>query len=131
LLHRDEVDRRARIEHLRQGSVNRLMPEIVKSFLAVVLQFLHAFAQAIIRRKQNTTQYALLRLRTVRRQTVQFARVSPVNRFLPPGFFEISACTGGFGNRINHGRQVWQPMGTKTEITLRNFPQSIPKVIRR
>ena len=90
LLQRDDVNRLARVVHLRQRFVNRLMPQVVK-FLAALLEFLDALAQAFVGRKQHATQHALLRLRRMRRQ--------PPLRYWPVGTDFVITNGAEFFNR--------------------------------
>ena len=58
LLHRDEVNRLPRVEHFRHRLVNRLMPQIVERRLAVVLEFLDALTDALVRVEQRSAEHA-------------------------------------------------------------------------
>jgi phage protein D len=83
------------------------VPQIVERQLAIVLQFLDALADALVRLQQRAAQHAHLHLEVVRRQAIQRGGASvPASRFLASGILEICACTcvtlRGFGNGINH-----------------------------
>ncbi len=104
LLERDDINRLARVIHRRQRLVNCLVPQIVKNLLTVVLEFFDALAHALVRRKQHATEHALLALRRMWRQPVQFERVGWRNIFTPPRLLQIGGGTGDVGNGINHGR---------------------------
>ena len=97
LLHRDQVNRLPRVEHRRQRLVNGLMPQIVKRRIAVVLEFLDALADALIRVQQRAAQHAHFHLNIMRRQPVNALRRTTIGRpqrLLAAGFFQIGRSPG-------------------------------------
>jgi hypothetical protein len=69
LLNGDNINRLLAIVHLREQFKDDLVPQIVEDGGAS-LELLDAIPHALVRRKKDAAQHALLRLRRMRRQPV-------------------------------------------------------------